>query len=193
MHSWRRRPRVATDAILPHVATGAPAIRETAAQVLRALLDAEPSKQGPARVQIAKALVASLENAGPHAAARVAATDALGSIGAAAGRDGSVVAWLKAVPSASTLAETAVRLRAIGQLGVGDFKGEVARTLETMPLDAPAEVQDAAAVALGGSIPKAAASLISSRLAKKHAAGLGVAAEIELWAGCRPLSPFPSS
>jgi HEAT repeat protein len=49
-----------------------------------------------------------------------------------------------------------------------------------MPLDAPAEVQEAAGHALGRLDSKAAASLISSRLAKKHAAGLAVAAEIEL-------------
>ena len=144
------------------------------------VLDAEPSKQGPARVEIAKGLVASLENAGPNVAARVAAMDALGSIGAAAGRDGSVLTWLKAVRPAPTLAEAAARLRTLGQLGVGDYKDEVARTLESMPLDEPAEVQDAAGRALGRLDAKAAAGLISSRLAKKHAAGLGVAAEIEL-------------
>ena len=170
----------ATAVILSHVKTGAPAVREVAARALRALLDAEPSKQGPARVEIAKGLVASLENAGPNVAARVAAMDALGSIGTAAGRDASVLSWLKAVRPAPTLAETAARLRALGELGVGDYKDEVARALETMPLDEPAEVQDAAGRALGRLDSKAAASLISSRLAKKHAAGLGVAAEIEL-------------
>ena len=38
-----------TNVILTHVKTGTPAIREVAARVLRALLDAEPSKQKPAR------------------------------------------------------------------------------------------------------------------------------------------------
>ena len=90
--------------------------------VLRALLDAEPSKEGPARVEIAKGLVAALETAGPNVAVRVAVIDALGSIGAAAGRDGSVLAWLKAVRPAPTLAETAARLRALGRLGAADRK-----------------------------------------------------------------------
>ena len=170
----------ATDVILTHVKTGTPAIREVAAHALRAVLDADPSKQGPARVEVAKGLVAALETAGPNVAARVAVIDALGSIGAAAGRDGSVQAWLKAVPPTPTLAETAARLRAIGHLGAADQRSEIARTLEALPLDAPADLQEAAGQALGRVDPKAAANLTSSRIAKKHAAGLGVAAEISL-------------
>jgi hypothetical protein len=169
-----------TDVILTHVTTGTPAIRVVAARVLRALLDAEPSKEGPARLEVAQGLVAALEAAGPNVAARVAVIDALGSIGAAAGRDGSVLAWLKAARPTPTLAETAARLRAMGRIGAIDQKSEIARTLETIPLDAPAEVQEAAGHALGRLDPKAAASLISSRIAKKHAAGVGAAAEILL-------------
>jgi HEAT repeat protein len=170
----------ATEVIMPHVKAGTPANREVAARTLRALLEAEPSKQGPDRVAIAQGLVASLEVAGPHVAARVAVIDALGSIGAAAGRDGSVLARLKAVGPTPTLAETAARLRALGRLGVTDQKGEIARMLETLPLDAPADVQEAAGRAIGRLDSKAAAMLISSRIVKKHSAGLGTAAEIEL-------------
>jgi hypothetical protein len=169
-----------TNVILTHVTTGTPAIREVAARALRALLDAEPSKQGPARVEVAKGLAAALETAGPNVAARVAVIDALGSIGASAGRDGSVLAWLKADRPHPTLAETSARLRALGRLGATDQKSEIARMLETIPLDAPAELQEAAGHALGLLDARAAASLISSRIAKKHAAGLGVAAEISL-------------
>jgi hypothetical protein len=169
-----------TNVILTHVKTGTPAIREVAARVLRALLDAEPSKQKPARAEVAKGLLTALETAGPNVAARVAVIDALGSIGASAGRDGAVLAWLKADRPQPTLAETAARLRALGRLGATDQKSEIARMLETIPLDAPAELQEAAGHALGLLEPRAAASLISSRIAKKHAAGLGVAAEISL-------------
>jgi HEAT repeat protein len=170
----------ATDVIVPHIRTGKPATREVAARTLRGLLEAEPSGQGPDRVAIAKSLVQSLENADPNIAARVATIDALGSIGTAAARDGSVAAWLKGVKPASTLAETAARLRAVGELRVVDRKDEVARALESMPLDAPADLQEAAGLALGRLDPKAAAGLISTRLAKKQAAGMGSAAEIQL-------------
>ena len=170
----------ATDAILAHVKAGTPAIREVAARALRALLDAEPSKQGPARVDAAKGLVAALESAGTNVAARVAVIDALGSIGKAAAVDGSVRDWLKAGRPAPTLSETAARLRAFGRLGATDQKSEIARALETVPLDVSTEVLEAAGHALVRLDPEAAASLISSRIAKKRAAGLGVAAEISL-------------
>jgi len=171
------------DAILPYLKSGAPRIREIAAKTMGALLDAEPSGEGAAPAAVAKALVASLETAGPDVAARVAVIDALGSVGEKAGRDGAALAWLKGGRPAPTLAETAARLRALGKLGGVVQKDEVTRVYGALPLDAPAEVQDAAGQALGRLDPKAAAVLISSRLANKEAAGLMVNLEIELLGG----------
>ena len=172
-----------TDAILPYLKSKAPAVREIAAKTMGSLLDAEPSGQGERRTEVAKALVASLETAGPDVSARVAAIDALGSIGEKAGRDGAALAWLKGSRPAPTLAETAARLRALGKLGAVDQKDDVARVYGAMPLDAPAEVQDAAGQALGRLDAKSAAALISSRLTNKQAAGLAVPLEIELLGG----------
>jgi HEAT repeat protein len=172
-----------TDAILPYLKTSAPAIREIAAKTMGMLLEAEPSGEGATRAEVAKALVAALETAGPDVAARVAVIDALGSVGEKAGRDGAALAWLKGGRPAPTLAETAARLRALGKLNAVDQKDEVARLYGALPLDAPADVQNAAGQALGRLDPKSAAALISSRLANKQAAGLMVGLEIELLGG----------
>jgi HEAT repeat protein len=144
------------------------------------ILDAQPANEGKVRRDVAKALVASLETAGPDLTARVAAIDALGSTGEEAARDGAAIAWLKVDRAVPTLAETAARLRALGKLRATDQKEEVSRVFAAMPLDARADVQEAAGQALSRLDATGAAALISSRLANKHAAGLGIAPEIEI-------------
>jgi HEAT repeat protein len=166
--------------VAPHLKAGPAAVREIAARTLGSLLDAAPRDQGLPRAEVAAALAAALEAAGPDAGARVALIDALGSAGEPARRDRAALAWLRADRPALTLAETAARLRALGKLGAAERKDEVSRAFAALPLDAPAEVQDAAGAALGRLDPKSAAGLISSRLAAKDAAGLGVALEVAL-------------
>jgi HEAT repeat protein len=168
------------DAILPHLKTGTPAIREVAARTLAAIFESDRSGQGPSRAVPVKALVAALEAGGPDLAARVALIDALGAAGKTAGLDQVAVTWLKEDPRAATLAETAARLRALGKLAVVDQKEQVARIYGAMPLDLPADVQQAAGHALLRLDAKGAAGLISSRLASKQAAGLGFGLEIEM-------------
>jgi HEAT repeat protein len=168
------------DAILPYLASSTPSTREVAARTLGALLEADRAGEGNPRAAAAKALVSSLESAGPDVSARVAVIDALGSIGPQSGADRAAVSWLKASRTAPTLAETTARLRALAKIGPADQKDEVARVYETTPLDASAELQDAAGRALVRLDSKAAAPLISARLAKKHAAGLSAEQEITL-------------
>jgi hypothetical protein len=168
------------DAILPHLKTGTPAIREVAARTLAAIFASDPSGQGPYRAVAVKALVAALETGGPDLAARVALIDAVGAAGKMAGLDQVAVTWLKEDPRSATLAETAARLRALGKLAVVDQKEQVARIYGAMPLDLPADVQQEAGHALLRLDAKGAAGLISSRLANKQAAGLGFALEIDM-------------
>jgi HEAT repeat protein len=181
-----RRPLLAAqapgviDVILPHLKSQSPAVREVAARTLGAILDAGPATPGRLKADVAKALVASLATAGPDLAAHVAAIDALGSTGASAGRDGAAVEWLRAERAATTLAETAARLRAMGNLHATDQKEEVARVFAALPLDAPTDVQEAAGLALGRLDATGAAALISSRLTNKRAAGLGIALELDM-------------
>ncbi len=176
-----RAPRV-TEAILPSLKSSTASTREVAARTLGDLLVADRAGQGPGRADVAKALVASLETAGPDVAARVAVIDALGSLGEKAGRDPAVAAWLKDGRAPNTLAETAARLRTLARLVAPDQKAAVARAYQTMALDALPELQEAAGKAFVRLDPETAGPQISSRLAGKHAAGLSVEQEISLLA-----------
>jgi hypothetical protein len=90
-------------------------------------------------------------------------------------------ARLKADRAVPTLAETAARLRALAKLHATGERDAVARVFGALPLDAQADVQEAAGLALVKLDPKAAAAAIAGRLASKHAAGLGIADDIELF------------
>ena len=165
---------------MPHLRAGSPAVREVAARTIELVMDADPLAKSNSRPEIAKAILASLETAGPEVASRVALIDALGSVGEPARREPAALTWLKANREVPTLAETAARLRALARLGAVEQKDDIARIFKALALDAPADLQYAAGQALGRLDPPAAVALISSRLASKHAAGLRVALEIDL-------------
>jgi HEAT repeat protein len=171
-----------TEAILPQLKSTTVSTREVAARILGAMLDADHTGQGPGRSEVARAIVAALETAGPDVVARVALIDALGACGDSAGRDPATLAWLKTARAPTTLAETGARLRAIASLVPAEQKDAVTRAFETMPLDSPPELQEATGRALVKIDPQGAAPLITARLAAKGAAGLGVEQEIYLLA-----------
>ena len=125
-----------TEAILPSLKSSTASTREVAARTLGDLFAADRAGQGAGAQSVAKALVESLETAGPDVAARVAVIDALGSLGEKAGRDPAVAAWLKNGRVPSTLAETAARLRTLARLVPAYQKDAVARAYQTMPFDA---------------------------------------------------------
>jgi HEAT repeat protein len=176
-----RTPGV-TDAILPYLKSPTASTRELAARTVGALLEADPADQGARRAGIAKALVDALETAGPDLAARVALIDAIGSLGQTAGREPGVASLFKSGRAPTTLAETAARMRALASLVPADQKVAVARAYQAMPLDAAPDLHEAAGQALVKIDPGSAGSLISARLAAKHAAGLGVEHELSLLA-----------
>ncbi len=169
-----------TDAILPYLKSSTPSLREVAARTIGAILEAGRSGDEGASEAAAQGLLASLEGAGPNVSARVAVIDALGAVGQQSRGAGAAIAWLKAGRPAPTLVETAARLRALAKLGPADQKDEVIRFYETMALDAPADLQEAAGRALARLDANSAARLFSVRLASKHAAGLSVEHEITL-------------
>ena len=176
-----RAPGV-TEEILPFLKSPSGSTRELAARTVGAILEADQAGQRPGRTAVAKALVNALETAGPDLAARVALIDAIGSLGPAAGREPAVIAWFKSGRAPNTLAESAARMRAQASLAPADQKEAVARAYQGMPLDAAADLQDAAGKALVGIDPQSAGALISTRLAAKQAAGLGVEQELALFA-----------
>ncbi len=185
-----RAPGV-SETILPYLKSTAASTRELAARTLGALLEADRAGQAAGRAQVAKALLAALESAGPDLAARVALIDALGALGQTAGEDPAIAAWFKSGRAPATLAETGARLRALASLVPADQKDTVARAYQATPLDALAELQDAAGKALVKIDPKSAGSLISNRLAAKHAAGLSTEQELGLLATLPPTSATP--
>ena len=168
------------EAISPHLNDRSPAVREVAALTLRAIFDASPANLAQPRAEFVKTLVAALDGAGAAVAARVAMIEAIGSAGESARKDDGAIARLRVDRPASTLAELAARLRALGSLRATAQTQEVAQVYTNMPLDAPADVQEAAGQALGQLDPRAAATLISSRLSKKCDALLEVTLEIDL-------------
>ena len=110
----------------------------------------------------------------------VAMIEAIGSAGESARKDDGAIARLRVDRPASTLAELAARLRALGSLRAVAQTQEVAQVYTNLPLDTPADVQEAAGQALGQLDPHAAATMISSRLSKKCDALLEVTLEIDL-------------
>jgi HEAT repeat protein len=170
------------EAILPHLKSPTASTRELAARTVGVLLEADSAGQGPARSDVARALVGALETAGPDLAARVAFIDAIGRLGQAGGREPAAMAWFKSGPAPTTLAETAARLRALARLVPADQKDAVARAYQSTPLDATPELQDASGKALVAIDPASAGAMISTRLSAKHAAGLGAEQELALFA-----------
>jgi HEAT repeat protein len=153
-------------------------VREVAVRTLTSLLDADYLRQGEPREKAVKALVAALDAAGPDVSLRVAAFDALGAAAVAVQLGAPALSWLRADRPAATFAEHAARLRAIGRSGRVDQREAVARFLDQLPLDAPADVQTAAGLALGALDSREAANRLVKRLANKSDSGLGIASEI---------------
>ena len=106
------------DAILPYLKSSTPSTREVAARTLGALLEADRAGKGGPRAAAAKALVASLESAGPDLAARVAVIDALGLLGQDAGT-GAAVSWLKGEPHSPDPGRDGGTAAGPGQTGAG--------------------------------------------------------------------------
>ena len=79
-----------------------------------------------------------------------------------------------------TFAERAAVLHGVGELKIAAQREAVAGLLEALPLDAPADVQWAAGLALIRLDATAAQKIITSRLHKKDAAGMDISADIGL-------------
>ncbi|WP_406698878.1 HEAT repeat domain-containing protein [Singulisphaera sp. Ch08] len=170
----------ATEIVTRFLGDPASEIREVTARTLAALLDTDYLRQEPIREQAVKAIVAALDAAGPDLSVRVAGLDALGAAGESATRIEPALAWLRADRPATTFAEHAARLRAVGRSGQADQGQVVATYLEQLPLDAPVEAEFAAGRALGRLDPKAAAQQLARRLANKSDAGMPIGTALAL-------------
>ena len=155
-------------------------VREASASTLAALLDADYLDQADAREAAVKAIVPALESKDRDLGAKVAELDALGAVGASALKVGGALEWLRADRPASTFAESAARLRAIGLSGRKDQARGVVEYLGVLPLDAPPEIQLSAAQALVRLDPQAAVTGLLAKISEKSDRGLGLASEIGL-------------
>jgi HEAT repeat protein len=184
--SLRRRALLAAQTpevagvVMKFIGNSSPVVRDAAIRTLAAVLEADYLRQRGQIEQAVKVLVAALDSAGPDLSVRVAAFDALGATGEAARDSEPARAWLRADRPATTFAEHAARLRAIGAVGRKDQLEPVSALLERLPLDAPADVQIAAGRALGRLEAREAVPKIAARLASKSDAGLGITGELVL-------------
>ena len=117
---------------------------------------------------------------GPDIAARVALLDALGATGKDDRRWTKSPASAGARRGAQTFAERAAWLRAMGKLAPADQRANVDRGPGGAAARRAAEVQEAAARALGALDPAEAARRLIARLAVRYDAGLDIASEIGL-------------
>ena len=157
-----------------------PVMKEAAARTIAAVLEADYLVQRALRDGAADALVAALDEGGPDIAARVALLDALGATGKDDRRWTKTRQVLGLERGGATFAERAAWLRAEGKLAPPELRANVVAALEALPLDAPLEVQEAAARALGALDPAEAAHRLITRLAAKYDAGLDIVSDIGL-------------
>jgi HEAT repeat protein len=184
--SLRRRPLLAAqtprvlEASKRSLADQSPVVREAAARTLQAVQDADYLEQRELRAGAGETLATALESGGPALEARIAALDALGSVGPLARQQPQLRALLRVEGPAGTLAERAALLRAVGRVGIEEQRAAVAEFLDKLALDASPELLAAAAGALGRIDPGATATRLGARCAAKRAAGLEIALELGL-------------
>lgn len=202
-------------AVQRHLAADSPAIVEAAAQTLEALLAADYLNQAESRRAAVTAIAAALAKGTPNVAARTALFSALAAAGpatlenrAAAGQvelfktallnarprdaaenhNAAALRMLLADPAASTYAEQAAQLRAIGLLRMVSQREVVGMLAKQLPIDASWDLQQAAERALVQLDAEQAAAILNQRIKTKLAAGIGAESEI-LMLGELPRKP----
>lgn len=167
-------------AIIRHLSDPDSAVRETAVGALHALLDADYLETKTLRESVAAALAALLDKPDLELSLRVAALNALGSIGPAAAANESVAAHLKLDKPRDTFAERTAVVGVVGRLQLKGQLESVRALLDGLPLDGPDDLQSAAVTTLIALDADQASKTIAQRLKKKVALGLAVNSEIYL-------------
>jgi HEAT repeat protein len=168
--------------VTKHLADDSAAVRDAAAGTLRALLAGDYLEQKELREGAVTALAALLGRDNLPLDVRLTALEGLGSAGAPALANGAAAAQLKIERPRDTFAERAAVLHGVGELKIGAQRDAVSGLLESLPLDASYDMQWAAGFALIRLDSGAAQKLLTARLKKKFAAGLGVETDIALLA-----------
>lgn len=184
--SLRRRAMLAVqtpgvfESVRAYLQDQSPAVREVAARTLTALLDADYLQQHAIRESATRAIIAALDETRPDLQERVATLEALGSAGRLVQQSKEAQKWLQVDRPTRSFAERTSQIRAIGQIGLMDQKDAIARLFDTIPYEAPPEIQAAVGEVLVQLDSAMALDHVTKRLAEKYNAGLSIALEIEL-------------
>ena len=182
------------DAVTSHLTDASPAVRESSAHALRAILDADYLEHAPLREAAVAKSVDALRMADPHTFARIAAIRAMGAAGAAATKNEEAIKRL--VPEAAGVGllntlERAAQFRALGDLKA-DALGEDAESfIALVPIDDGGEYSRAVEYAIARVHPVKAAALLNLRVGLKISAGLDAHIEIESLEHLPPESAIP--
>ncbi len=169
-------------AVTRHLADASAAVREAAAGTLRALLADDYLQQRDLRDGAVTALAGLLARDDLPLGLRVTALEGLGSAGPVALTNADTAAELNVGKPRDTFAERAAVLSDVGTLKIAAQRKAVADLLQALPLDAPWDIQWAAGLALIRLDPEGARKVLTARLRRKFAAGLGIDADIQLLA-----------
>ena len=200
LKSLERRPLLAaqnadiTGAITPHLTDVSPAVRESAAHALRAILEADYLGHAPLREMAVAKSVEALKLADPNTFARAAIMGALGAAGEMAAKNQEAMKHLTPATAgngAVIAIERAAQFRALGSLRADAAGASSESWLAQVPLDDEGEFSSAAEFALARIQPEKAAALLKARLVLKIASGLGARVEIESMAQLPPDSAIP--
>lgn len=184
----------AAGAVTKHLTDASPAVRESAADAVRAILEADYLEHAPLRESAVAKCVEALQLADPHTFARAAIMRALGAAGAAAAKGEEAMKQL--IPEAGVVGllntvERAAQFRALGDLKPAALGAGVEAWLSQVPLDDTGEYSSAAGYVIARVHPDKAAALLNSRLRLKIAAGLGARSEVDSLAHLPPERAIP--
>ncbi len=180
-------------AVTRHLSDASPALRESAARALRAILEADYLGHAPLRETTVTKSVEALKLADPHTFARAAIMRALGAAGAAAAKNEEAMRQLIPPPGVGGVLNTierAAEFRALGDLKT-DAQSVIESGLLQVPLDDEGEYSRAAEYAISRVHPDKAAGILNSRLRLKISAGLGARVEIDSLEQLPPDSAIP--
>jgi HEAT repeat protein len=122
-------------AVMRHLGHSSPAVRIAAAAALTDILGGDYLENAALRQQVADAIIAALNDAGPNIGARVALlgpVDKLRGVNAA-----QLEALLDFEKPGQTIAERNARIATVGRLRLTIFAGKLLARLQSLPLDAP--------------------------------------------------------
>ncbi len=183
-----------TAAVTKHLTDASPAVRESAGQALRAILEADYLEHALLRESAVAKSVEALKLADLNAFARVSILRALGAAGSATTKNAAALQQIAGPPTLGGIVsiENVAKSRAVGDLQADAPLFLIESAIPVMPLDDESGYSSAAEYAIARVHPVKAAALLSARLVRKIGAGLDARIEIESMAHLPPDNAIPA-